>query len=72
MSEPVLEAVLELRTFLFGAVYENSVATARPQCGADGPGQLADAAANRFAGFLIEGNDFGHGFLTPGFDLRCH
>jgi dGTPase len=28
MSGPVLEAVLELRTFLFGAVYENSVATA--------------------------------------------
>ena len=28
MSEPVLQAVLELRTFLFGAVYENRIATA--------------------------------------------
>ena len=28
MSEPVLEAVLELRAFLFDAVYENSIATA--------------------------------------------
>jgi dGTPase len=28
MSQPVLQAVLELREFLFGAVYENTVATA--------------------------------------------
>jgi dGTPase len=28
MSEPVLEATLELRSFLFGAVYENELATA--------------------------------------------
>jgi dGTPase len=28
MSEPILEATLELRTFLFDAVYENDVATA--------------------------------------------
>ena len=28
MSEPVLDAVLELRSFLFEAVYENTTATA--------------------------------------------
>jgi dGTPase len=35
MSDPVLQAVLELRRFLFGAVYENSIATAEFKKAAD-------------------------------------
>ena len=35
MSEPILEAVLKLRAFLFEAVYENSIATAEFQKASD-------------------------------------
>ena len=35
MSEPVLDAVLGLRSFLFEAVYENSIATAEFKKAAD-------------------------------------
>jgi dGTPase len=35
MSDPVLQAVLDLRGFLFGAVYENSIATAEFKKAAD-------------------------------------
>ena len=35
MSDPVLQAVLDLRRFLFGAVYENSIATAEFKKAAD-------------------------------------
>ena len=35
MSDPVLQAVLDLRRFLFGAVYENSIATVEFKKAAD-------------------------------------
>ena len=46
---------------------EDDVAALGAEGDLDGAGELADAAANCFAGFLIEGDDFGH----LGFSESC-
>ena len=43
------------------ALLQDDVAALGTERDLDGPGELLDAAAHRFAGFLIEGNHLGHG-----------
>jgi dGTPase len=52
MSEPVLEATLALRTFLFGAVYENDLATAEFRKATGILGGLWEKVRERPAEFL--------------------
>jgi len=52
MSEPVLEALLSLRSFLFGAVYENSIATAEFKKASDILSGLWEKVRERPAEFL--------------------
>ena len=52
MSEPVLTAVLDLRSFLFGAVYENSLATVEFKKAADILTGLWEKVRERPAEFL--------------------
>ena len=52
MSEPVLKAVLDLRSFLFDAVYENTVATAEFKKAAGILGGLWEKVRERAEEFL--------------------
>jgi dGTPase len=52
MSEPVLEATLEMRSFLFDAVYENDAATAEFKKAAGILGGLWDKVRERPTDFL--------------------
>src|ERR1700681_25312 len=52
MSEPVLQAVLGLRSFLFGAVYENSIATVEFKKAADILSGLWERVRERADDFL--------------------
>jgi dGTPase len=52
MSEPILDAVLKLRAFLFEAVYENSVATAEFQKASDVLAGLWEKVRERAGEFL--------------------
>ena len=70
MSEPVLEATLTMRSFLFDAVYENNVATAEFKKAAGILGGLWDKVRERPDEFLdrrvveTEGLGYGHQGLS--------
>jgi dGTPase len=55
MSEPILQATLDLRTFLFATVYENDIATAEFGKASSILGGLWDKVRQRPADFLDEG-----------------
>ena len=42
------------------ALLQNHISALRTKCDLNGASELADATANRFAGFLIKSNDFWH------------
>jgi dGTPase len=80
MSQRVLEALLELRTFLFGAVYENTVATAEFKKASDiltglwekvreRPGEFLDAHTLEHEGIDAATRDFVAG-MTDRYAVR--
>ena len=80
MSEPVLAAVLELRSFLFDAVYENTIATAEFKKAADiltglwekvreRPGEFLDARTIDHDGLDAAARDFLAG-MTDRYAIR--
>ena len=80
MSEPILGAVLELRSFLFGAVYENTVATVEFKKAADiltglwekvheRPGDFLDARTVEQEGVDVAARDFVAG-MTDRYAVR--
>ena len=80
MSEPVLAAVLELRGFLFDAVYENTIATAEFKKATDiltglwekvreRPGEFLDARTLEHEGLDAAARDFVAG-MTDRYAVR--